>query len=68
MTVEELRRMLEEKDKYIENLEATIEVMTHEQEEMVSNFKRSTDLLIERLKTEAEQRTGVRPQTAHLLA
>ena len=68
LTVEELKKLLAEREKTIENLEAAIYIMQTEKEDMVQNFKRSTDLLIERLKYEVQQKTGVRPQTAHLLA
>ena len=64
---EELIKLLEEKDTRIEKLEAIIYVMKDEQEGMVEQFKQSTNVLIEKLKNETEQRTGVRPQTAQLL-
>lgn len=64
---EELIQLLEERDTQIEKLEAIIYVMKDEQDGMVEQFRQSTNVLIEKLKTETEQRTGVRPQTAQLL-
>lgn len=66
-TSEELIKLLEERDVKIEKLEAIIYIMKDEQEMMVDQFRQSTNVLIEKLKTETEQRTGVRPQTAQLL-
>jgi predicted RNA-binding protein Jag len=66
-TVDELIKLLEERDTQIEKLESIIYIMKDEQDSMVDQFKSSTNVLIERLKTETEQRTGVRPQTAQLL-
>jgi hypothetical protein len=66
-TNEELLNLLEERDTQIEKLEAIIYIMKDEQDTMVDQFRESTNVLIEKLKSETEQRTGVRPQTAHLL-
>ena len=68
LTYDELLKVVEQKDKRIEELELYAAALKAEQEEMIANFKSSTNLLIERLKTEAEAKTGIRPQTAQLLS
>jgi predicted RND superfamily exporter protein len=67
-SVEELSRELESREERIRELESLIEVMKAEQEEMIKGFKESTSLLLDRIKNVEEERTGTRPQTAHILA
>lgn len=65
---EELRKILAERDERIEKLEAIIYVMQDERDRMTEDFRATMSTLVEKLKSEAEQRTGVRPQTAQLLS
>jgi hypothetical protein len=67
-SLSELKAALESRDLRIGELESLIEVMKAEQEDMIRGFKESTSLLLDRLKNVEEERTGTRPQTAHLLA
>ena len=68
LTVTELKAELAEKDRRIEELETLVDIMKAEQEEMIGNFQASTQILIDRLKNETEEKTGIRPQTAQLLS
>lgn len=67
-TAEELRDILLDRDGQIEKLEAVIYVMQDERDRMTDDFRSTMSTLVEKLKSEAEQRTGVRPQTAQLLS
>lgn len=68
LSAEELRKLLIERDETIEGMEATIYVLRHEKDQMAEDFRSATHTLIEKLKSETEQRTGMRPQTAQLLS
>lgn len=67
-TPEQLIELLKERDTKIEKLESIIYIMQDERDRMTEDFQSTMSTLVEKLKGETEQRTGVRPQTAQLLS
>lgn len=55
------------KNYQIQKLKAYINSLEKEKEDLIENFKNTTNVLIEKLKNKEENETGFRPSTPHLL-